>query len=378
MTVLPALRQVPPPDSSPGRLPDPSELSGIVGAWHRAMPFTRLVDCGMDHADARELLYSTASGSDWGERASEIGERRLVAARRSVADGHVTTGREHAGFAAAAFNFAQMAHNLDTPDKRAGYQRHVDAVRLLCELSGGLLSEVSVEYGAGELSGWRAVPSDSTPVGTVVVWGGLSGWGASYLNTAAAYTRRGLACLLAEGPGQGQSRLFHQVPARPDTVDGFSRLIDVVADDPRTPGRIGLQGNSFGGLFAAHIAATDPRVAAVVVNGAPAAPTMPDFRSPREQILAFLGLADIDEAREMLGGLRFDPSSEPITAPCLVLQGGADPLAGPDSQAPFAEAATHPQSATVTWPDGEHTLYNHATERDALLGDWFYDQLTTD
>ncbi|MFF5187388.1 hypothetical protein ACFY30_27090 [Streptomyces sp. NPDC000345] len=39
----------------------------------------------------------------------------------------------------------------------------------------------------------------------------------------------------------------------------------------------------FGGLFAAHLAAADARVGAVVVNGAPATPAVPEFRTAAER-----------------------------------------------------------------------------------------------
>lgn len=29
------------------------------------------------------------------------------------------------------------------------------------------------------------------------------------------------------------------------------------------------------------------------------------------------------------------------------------------------------------WDDGEHTIYNHADERNDLVADWFADRLTT-
>ncbi len=47
----------------------------------------------------------------------------------------------------------------------------------------------------------------------------------------------------------------------------------------------------------------------------------------------------------------------------------------PAALAPSAEAAGT-RRALRTWPDGEHTLYNHAAERDALVADWFAGRLT--
>ena len=59
----------------------------------------------------------------------------------------------------------------------------------------------------------------------------------------------------------------------------------------------------------------------------------------------------------------------------LVLHGGADPpIPDPAVQAPFARAAGS-RGEPRTWPDGEHTLYNHAAERDATVAGWIADRL---
>jgi dienelactone hydrolase len=274
--------------------------------------------------------------------------------------------------------FAQMAYQTDTPQKRALYARHTAATAAAAALTGPptfCMEQVEVPYRTGVLSGWLCRPSTGTAQGTVIVWGGLSGWGAAYLPVADAYTARGLACLLAEGPGQGVSRLSHGLYVDERVTDGFARFLDLVQADPRLGGAIGVQGMSFGGLFAAHLAAADPRVGAVVVNGAPAAPTIPKPRTVREQMAALVGTDDLNRVAEVMESLRFDPGKHRIGCPLLLLHGGQDPLARYEDQEPFLLAAD-PAGATVrVWPDGEHTLYNHAAERDAYTADWFTDHL---
>jgi alpha-beta hydrolase superfamily lysophospholipase len=83
----------------------------------------------------------------------------------------------------------------------------------------------------------------------------------------------------------------------------------------------------------------------------------------------------MDLAREMAGALAFDGCRAPIAAPLLVLHGGADRLVGEDEQLRFLDGADPATSALRVWPDGEHTLYNHAAERNALTADWFADVL---
>ncbi|MET9683836.1 alpha/beta hydrolase family protein [Streptomyces coeruleorubidus] len=348
------------------------ETSPLVAAQHRAMPYTRLTDCGMDPADARRLLADTAAETPWQDAAAAIAQAQLERARLAEESGHRATARQAYRYASAALMFAQMAYQTDTAEKRDLYAGHMAATTALAPA----VERVEIPHRGGALGGWLCLPPHGTPRATVIVWGGLSGWGAAYLPVADAYTARGLACLLAEGPGQGESRLRHGLYVDEHVTEGFARFVDLVEADPRLAGAIGVQGISFGGLFAAHLAAADPRAGAVVVNGAPAVPTVPEFRTAREQLAAVVGTDDLDRVAEVMAALRFDPDKNPITCPLLLLHGGRDALARYEDQEPFLRAAD-PATATVrVWPDGEHTLYNHAAERDALTGDWFTDHLT--
>ena len=178
--------------------PETPTLPPLVAAQHRAMPFTRLTDCGMDPADARRLLTDTAAGTPWPDAAAALAEAQLERARRAQESGHRTTARQAYRFAAAALMFAQMAYQTDTPEKRELYARHTAAVAALAPE----VQRVEIPHRDGVLGGWLCLPA-GTPRATVVAWGGLSSWGAAYLPVADAYTARGLACLLVEGPGQG-------------------------------------------------------------------------------------------------------------------------------------------------------------------------------
>ncbi len=60
-----------------------------------------------------------------------------------------------------------------------------------------------------------------------------------------------------------------------------------------------------------------------------------------------------------------------ISAPALVLRGGADAIVSEDEQRAFLLGATNPTMRLLQWPDGEHTLYNRSAERYALTADWF-------
>lgn len=89
---------------------------------------------------------------------------------------------------------------------------------------------------------------------------------------------------------------------------------------------------------------------------------------------AAFGTRDGDTLAATLRQLRFDPSRQPIGCPVLVLHGGADPLVDRGQAQAFAGASA--RGRLESWPDGEHTIYNHADERDALVGDWLAEVLS--
>lgn len=351
------------------------QLPPFVAALHRAIPFTRLVDCGMDAADARQLLAASADGEPWEEVAVALGEAqhgRSVAAEQA---GHTVTALEAARSATAAFLSAQVAHITDDDVKRTRYRRYVQALTRAAALSTPAIDRIELPHGSGQLVGWLCLPPAGRAEATVAVWGGLSGWGGAYLPIADALTRRGLACLLAEGPGQGESRLEYGCYVDEQVATGFGRFVDAILDDSRLGDRIGVQGNSFGGLFAALLTAADHRVGACVVNGGPASPCVPRFRIAREEVLAAIGTGDEERAVAVLSALAFDGRCTPIAAPLLVLHGGIDPLVSEEGQRRFLTGANPAISQIRVWPNGEHTLYNHGAERNALTADWFADHL---
>lgn len=372
------------PDEVPGTVRNTATVERAgqgAEALHRDMPFTRLVDCGMDHADARELLDRTLHGQPWHVVARELGERQAHRRDQATARGFRATALDAARYAIAAFTFAQMAHDRDTAHKTDDYERLDAAIAELVALRPAEIREFTTPYKHGELNGWLLTPRHAEPVATVIVWGGLSGWGMAYLPVAEALVDRGLACLLVEGPGQGRSRLKHRLYGSRESIGGFGTFVDVATEALGLPGRIGILGNSFGGLIAAHVTARDKRVAACVINCGPAVISVPSGPSAREQLGAFLGTDDINRMDQELTQLQFPPEPGEETAqirvPCLVLNGGQDPLAPSIAQEPFLAQATHPASRLQTWPDGQHNLYNHAAERNALVGDWFLTHLTT-
>ena len=353
-----------------------STVAGATQALQRAMPMTRLLDCGMDHADAVQLFGQTSAGNDWDRVAETLADAQFERAAQAAATGHLQTAAEAQAMGVADLVFAQMAFNADVPRKRALYRRLRDATLMLAEWSAQHIERIELPFGAGRLVGWLLRPAVGQARGTVLLFGGQSGWGVAYLPLARALGQRGLATLLAEGPGQGETRIEYGVYLDVDVTSAYRRFVDSIVADTSL-GVPGVWGNSVGGLFAASIAASDNRLRACCVNGAFAAPKLLPFRTFAEQAAAMLGSDNQMTIQANFERLRFRADRDRIGCPLLVLHGGADPLVKLDDQRPFLDAATMPDATTLrVWPDGEHTIYNHAAERTAFVADWFADRLT--
>ncbi|WP_175838238.1 alpha/beta hydrolase [Burkholderia anthina] len=352
-----------------------TDLSPFALALQRAMPVTRLLDCGMDYADATALHARTTAGEAWDVAAEALADAQFARATQAADAGHLITAADAQAAAIANLLFAQMAFNHDVPRKRGLYARLVDATRALADWSDKRIERVEVPCGDAHLIGWLVRPASDVVRGTVIVFGGQSGWGFAYWPIARALAARGLATLLAEGPGQGETRLEQRIFVDVDVTAAYRQFVAYLAD--RSLGPIGIWGNSIGGLWAATTAAADARVAACCVNGALSAPTLLPFRTFVEQAAAMLGNDDPDAITANFARMRFAPERDRIACPLLVLHGGEDPLIRLADQQPFLDAADAGKATLRIWPDGEHTLYNHASERTAFVCDWFVEQLAS-
>jgi alpha-beta hydrolase superfamily lysophospholipase len=287
---------------------------------------------------------------------------------------HAALARESWHAAAVSLIFAQMALNADGDRKRQLYRQMTQCFTRFAALSEYPGTKIEVPYKQGKLFGWHFRSLVEATKKTVIVFGGMSGWSTAYRSMAEALCARGIDCFLVDGAGQGESRLEGGVYADADVTMGFSRFIDLI--QMRSPGqRIGLWGNSYGGLLAALTSTRDPRFAACCINCAPLRTEVPPFRTAQEQLSAMFGCEDLNKLAAGVVSLSFDGRRLPLACATLVLEGGADALVKPGSQRGFLEGNVHPKSLMKTWPDGEHTIYNHPAERNTLVADWFQSAL---
>lgn len=345
-----------------------------LAAMQRAVPVTRMVDYGVPLGDALHAhdLVTTDDSARWDEVCERLAARHHGFAEAAEETGQSATAAQAWRAASALLQCAQLAFNQDVPRKGALYEQARTALARHAHLSGDL-ADLQLSTAHGALHGWTVRPDGATATAAVIILGGLSGWGSVYLDIGRALAARGLLAILAEGPGQGLTRLRGGMHLEERTLPLFSAFLDHA--ESLGARRFGVWGNSFGGLFAARLAASDRRVQAVCVNGAPMTPSIPTFRTAREQMEAVFGVDDEASLGHRLQWLAMSPRCHRIDAHMLVVQGGRDTLVPLGEQASFFTLVPTYAKATLTWEGGEHTIYNYAQERNARTADWFAERL---
>jgi alpha-beta hydrolase superfamily lysophospholipase len=362
----------PPPDARALSEADSRELA----AQQRAMPVQRLLDNGMEYADAVALHALTTRGVPWIDAATWLAEQDLQRAEAAEAAGHSLTARGWYRHASASFRFAQSPIVQDSERKRILYRRLVDAFAKACALDDPPGEKISIPYGASAICGWLMRPPRRAAPPTVIIMGGADGWREAYETAARCLLERGVGVLLVDGPGQGESRLFHGLYLTADYHLAYSVIIDFLIAEKRLSGAVGIYGNSLGGHLAAKVASADRRISACCVNGGTVRPIEILDRYPRfiERFAAMLGTIDHAEARAVMA--QFDLSTEvkQLSCPLLVLHGVPDTVFTFANARSLYAAAGSVDKTLLAWDDGDHCLYNHAHEKNSLVADWFADR----
>lgn len=350
-----------------------SKLSAESQAGLRQFSLERMTGYGVDYADAVELRARVIEGQDWHAAAAELADGCVRRVEGAPGDAGRLTRIAYLRRASALLRMSQMMMLSNTPERRAIFAR---AAELYARAAGesGDRERVTIETDLGPLVGWL-VPSAGTAVGSAVVIGGVEGWAMDFDTAGQALAARGIEALLLDGPGQGETRLTNEHYLTAQWHNAYTRAVDFL--DERASGRpIGFIGNSMGGSFAMAVAAQDTRIRACVDNGGIFAPGLvPPTGAFFSKMMAACGTDDAEQAVDVWKTV--DPLAEGPNAgyPLLVVHGGEDPMISMDLAQIMLDGAPTDDKLMVVFSDGLHCVYNHLSDRDALIADWTRSQL---
>lgn len=349
-------------------------------AHKRAMPLQRLTGNGMDYADVIELYRTVDDGVGWSAAADQLGDRNRQRADDALAVGHRVTAASWYLAAAACYRAGQVPLPDTDPQKRRMYRKLIDAFGQAGALEDPPVEHVEIPWGTGSLCGWLLRPNGATKPPTVIVMGGFDGWREEYHVGATYLLRRGIAVLLVDGPGQGETRLFHGLRMDHDVDDAFSTMVDHLVADDRLSDTVAIWGNSMGGFLAALVATRDPRIAACVVNGGTNRPAeiLDRYQRFTSKIQPLLGIDDPETATAAMNGYVLTPEDlARLTCPLLMLHGTPDRVFLIENARTLFDQAAAVDKTFREWIDGDHCIYNHSHEKHVTVADWLADRLTS-
>lgn len=344
-----------------------ARLSVESQAGLRQFSLERLMGYGLAYADAIELRARVLDGEAWEAAATALAEIALKQANAASTGPAQATRILYLRRASALLRMSQMMMLTDPPERRQIFARaasiYGEAAKLLADRQ-----RVAIETNSRPLVGWL-IPAPGGGVASAIVIGGVEGWAMDFDSLGEALAVRGIDALMLDGPGQGESRFDHHHYLSLRWSDAYRDAIDFL--ERRAGGhRIGFVGNSIGGSFAMAMASIDRRVSACVCNGGVIKPTLAQGKTTF--FAKMVAACGTDNEEEALAAWRSVDPVAPASRgyPLLIVHGGMDPMIPTVASEMLLKAAPTNHKEMVVYSDGNHCIYNHRDDRDAMIADW--------
>ena len=331
----------------------------------------------------------------WFEEWRRMGDHVRELGQAAEAAGHRLTA---AGAYLRATAYYQVGERFRTPKDEASqevFKASVDSFKKHASVTERPRIEVvEVPYEGGSLPGYfvHAENSDVSPPPCVGFFDGLDiTKELQYMRGVQELVRRGISCLVMDGPGTGEAIRFRGLFLRHDYEVAGTATVDYLQSRPDVdPGRIGIMAVSLGGYYASRCGSLEKRFKACVAWGA-----IWDYYAtwkkridagfktalsvPGHHISWILGVDTLDEALKGLEGFRLDGVVQQMECSFLVTHGEKDaqiPL--DDAWALYNAVGSRDKTIRVfTEEEGgsEHCQRDNPTLGQTFIFDWLQEKL---
>ena len=285
---------------------------------------------------------------EWTREAQAVESR----GRQRIEDGHALSGAQYLQRASAYYH---VGERFLQPKSNAGleaYKRGVECLRDAARyIKRPRMEHVEIPYDGTSLPAIyvHAEPANrGGKVPAMVFFDGLDiTKEIQYFKGVADLAARGIACLVVDGPGNGESIRFRNLYLRPDTEHYATPAFEYLGSRPEIDAkRIGVMAISLGGYYAPRAAAFEQRYACCLAWGAQwdyqkiwrdrfdrlAQADTPSLSVAAQHISWVLNANSQDDVLRRLAPFKLDGVVQRITCPFLMLHGEGD------EQIPLQEA----------------------------------------
>jgi alpha-beta hydrolase superfamily lysophospholipase len=285
---------------------------------------------------------------EWAREARTVEDR----GRALMAKGRTTSGAQYLQRASAYYHVGERFLQPKSKEGLDAYMRGVNCLRDAAQhIRRPRIEHVEIPYGDTSLPAMYVHAEPSTASGKIPAMVFFDGLDVTkeiqYFKGVADLVARGIACLIVDAPGNGESIRFRNLYLRHDTEHYATPVFDYLAARPEVdPNRIGVMAISLGGYYAPRAAAFEQRFACCIAWGAQwdyqkiwrerferlAQAVTPSLSVASQHILWVVNASSPDEALKKLAPFNLDGTVQKISCPFLMLHGEGD------EQIPLSEA----------------------------------------
>jgi dienelactone hydrolase len=346
----------------------------------------------------RALRDRVGDDAAWFEEWSRMGDIVEARGRDAASKGHKFTA---AACLMRAAHYTQIGERFyqHGPRSPAAYRKAVkafaDGAALLARPR---IESVEVPYAGKSMPALFVHPAteaSNKPAPAVVFFDGFDiTKEIQYFKGVPDLAARGIACLIVDGPGNGESVRFRDLPLIAETEKYASAAYEYLAARGEVdPKRIGVMAISLGGYYAPRAASLEPRFAACVAWGAQwdyydtwkrrfdllDSGAVPSLSVAPEHLMWVFGVKTREAAMNKLEGFRLDGIVQKMRCPFLLTHGAGDEQI-PLAIAEKCFAAVGSKDKTLKVFHREEGGFHHCQVDNITLGtnfmwDWLADKL---
>jgi hypothetical protein len=352
-------------------------------------------DIGEVDRVGRRLRGKVGNDEAWFAEWACLGDEVRAVAEKAETEGNAYTA---ASFYLRACCYYQVGERFRTPKDDLAlevYRTALDCFRRYAKLTDRpRIEPVEVPYEGKSLPGYfvHAENTDAKRAPCMVFFDGLDiTKELQYVRGVADLVRRGISCLVMDGPGTGETIRFRGMPLRYDYEVAGTACLDYLQSRPDVaPDRIGVMAISLGGYYAPRCASMEPRFKACLAWGAIwdyhatwkrriEARFKTSLSVPGHHISWIFGVDTLEEALEKLKDYRLDGVVQKMRCSFLITHGAEDeqvPLA--DAEALYKASGSSDRTLRVfTAEEGgaQHCQRDLPSIATAVMFDWLKEKL---
>lgn len=294
--------------------------------------------------------------------------------------------------------YYQMGERFRLPKDDAAlavYRESVDCFKRFAErIDAPRIEPVEISFEGGSLPAYfvHATTPRSEPGPAMVFFDGLDVSKELQFSLGVnELARRGIGCLIVDGPGNGETIRLRGHPLRYDYDVAGTAAYDYLATRPEVDAkRIGIMAISLGGYYAPRCASKEPRFAACVAWGAIwdyhatwkrriEAAYQTSLSVAGDHIAWVLGVDSVDDAMKKLEDFKHEGVVGDLKCPFLITHGEADAqIPVEDAESLLAAAGSTDKTLRVFSRDeggAQHCQIDYSIRGASFIADWLQEKL---